>query len=65
MMDRHDASTNTEERTGESGTQGGKKGDNKDKAKTVTHGQKPEGSKPRLLFKFIHIEKSLVAKTKT
>lgn len=28
----------------------------KDKVKTVTHGEKPEG---RLLFKFIHIENSL------
>lgn len=39
MTDRHDASTNTEDRTGKSGTQTNKKnkGDNKDKAKTVTH----------------------------
>lgn len=58
MMDRHDASTKTEERGGtrEKTTNKLDKGDDKDKVKTVTHDQKPEGSR---LFKFIHNENSL------
>lgn len=36
-------------------------GDNKDKAKTGTHGQTPKGS---LLFKSIHIKNTLVGKTR-